>query len=56
MSFISNKLSFNDSFQFLSSSFDNLVKNVNKNGFTYFRQEFDKNKFDLVKKKGFYPF
>ena len=54
---INNKLSFIDSFQFLSSSLDNLVKNLNKNGFQYLSQElFDDNVLDLVKQKGFYPY
>ena len=36
MSFsINNKLSFTDSFQFLSSSLDSLVKNLNKDDFRY---------------------
>ena len=49
MSFtINNKLSFIDSFQFLKSSLDSLVKNLNKDDFKYLRQEFDKNKLDLV--------
>ena len=30
-----NKVSFIESFQFLSSSIDNLVKNLNKNDFKY---------------------
>ena len=52
MSFtINNKLSFIDSFQFLSSLLDSLVKNLNKNTFY---QEFDNNVLDLVKQKGFY--
>ena len=38
MSFtISNKLSFIDSFQFLSSSLDSLVKNLKKIDFKYLR-------------------
>ena len=44
MSFtINNKLSFIDSFQFLSSSLDSLVKNFSKDDFKYFSQEFDNN-------------
>ena len=54
MSFtIKNKFSFIDSFQFLSSSLDSLVKNLNKNDFKYLTQEFDNNVLDLVKQKGF---
>ena len=57
MSFnISNKSIFIDSFQFLSSSLDSLVKNLGKNDFKYLRQEFDSNVLDLVKQKGFYPY
>ena len=44
MSFIiNNKLSFIDSFQFLTSSFDSLVNldNLAKDDFKYLRQEFD---------------
>ena len=44
MSFsINNKLNFIDSFQFLSSSLDSLVKNLNKDYFKYLSQEFDNN-------------
>ena len=50
MSFtINNKLSFIDSFQFLSSSLDSLVKNLDKDNFKYLSQEFDNNVLDLVK-------
>ena len=56
MSFsINTKLSFIDSFQFLSSSLDSLVKNLAKDDFKYFSQEYDNNVLDLVKQKGFYP-
>ena len=37
---INNKLIFIDSFQFLSSSLDSLVKNLNKDYFTYLSQEY----------------
>ena len=53
---INNKLSFIYSFQFLSSSLDSLVKNLNKKGFKYLSQEFDNNVLDLVKQKGFYSY
>ena len=57
MSFtISNQLSFIDSFQFLNSSLDSLVKNLSKDDFTYWSQEFDNNILDLVKQKPFYPY
>ena len=48
---INNKLSFIDSFQFLSSSLDSLVKNLDKDDFKYFNQEFDNNALNLVKQK-----
>ena len=51
-----NKLSFIDSFQFLSSSLDDLVKYLNKDDFKYLSQEFDNNVSDLVKQKGFYHY
>ena len=54
MSFsINNKLSFTDSFQFLSSSLDNLVK---KDDFRYLSYEFHNNVLDLVKQKVFYSY
>ena len=57
MSFsINNKLSFIDSFQFLSSSLDSLVKNLAKDDFKYLSQEFNNNVLDLVKQKGFYTY
>ena len=36
-----NKLHFIDSFQFLSSSLDSLVKKLGKDDFKYLNQEFD---------------
>ena len=57
MSFsINNKLSFIDSFQFLSSLLDSLVKNSGKDDFKYLIQEFGNNTLDLVKEKEFYPY
>ena len=57
MSFnINNKLVFIDSFQFLSSSLNNLVKNLGKDYFKNLSQEFDSDVLDLVKQKGFYPY
>ena len=55
---INNKLSFIDNFQFLSSSLDNLDKNLAKNDFKSLSQEFDNNilDLDLVKQKRFYPY
>ena len=57
MSFsINTNLSFIDSFQFLSSSLNSLVKNLNKDNFKYLSREFDNNALHLVKQKGFYPY
>ena len=47
---VSNNLIFIDSI-FLSSSLDNLVKNLCKNDFKYFSQEFDSKVLELVKKR-----
>ena len=46
---INNKFSFIDSFQFLSSSLDSSVKDLNKNDFKYLSQAFDNNVLDQVK-------
>ena len=55
MSFtINNKLI--GSFQFLSSSLDSLVKNLNKDFFKYLSEESDNHVLRLVKLKGFYPY
>ena len=55
MSFsINNKLSFIDSFQFISSSLDSSVKNLAKDDFKYLSRKCDNNELDLVKQKGFY--
>ena len=56
MSFtIKNNLTFIDSFQFLSSSLDslvkNLVKNLNRDDLEYLNQEFENNVLELVKQK-----
>ena len=40
---ISNKLSFIDSFQYLGSSLDSLIKKLSKGDFKYFSQELDNN-------------
>ena len=57
MSFtINNNFSFIDSFQFLSSPLDSLVKDFNKTDFKYLSQEFDNNIWDLVKQKKFYSY
>ena len=55
MSFsLDNKLIFIDSFQFLSSSLDSLVKSSGANDFKHLSQEFDSEVSDLVTQKGFY--
>ena len=51
-----NKLVFNDSFQFLNSLLDILVKNLGKNDLKYFNQQFQSEVLDLVKQKLFYPY
>ena len=57
MSFtINNKLSFIDTFPFIRSSLDSLVKNLGEDDFKYVSEEFDNNVLDLVKQKGFYPY
>ena len=57
MSFsIKNKLSFIDSFQFVSPSLNSLVKNLAKDYFKYLSQESDNNVSDLVKQKRLYPY
>ena len=53
---INNKLSFIDNVQLLSSSLNSWLKNLSKDDFKYFSQEFENNVLDLVKQKGFYPF
>ena len=47
---------FIDSFQFLSSSLDSVVKNFVKDDFKYVSQEFVNNILDLVNQKGSYPY
>ena len=53
-------LSFIDSFPFLISSLDSLVKNLNKDDFKHLSQDysmlFDNNILDLVKQKVFYSY
>ena len=53
---INKKLSFIDSFQFLSYSLESSVKNLGKDDFKYLSQGFDNNVLDLIKQKGFYPY
>ena len=53
---INNKLIFIHNLQFLSFFLDSLVKDLNKDGFKYLSQKFDKNELDRVNQKGFYPY
>ena len=54
MSFsINNKLIFIDSFQFSTFLLDSFVKNLGKDTFRHFGQEFDSKLIDLVKQKEF---
>ena len=58
MSFIVDKnLVFTDSMQFMNSSLDSLVKNLNDSDFKHLSKEFkDVTQLDLVKQKGIYPY
>ena len=47
----SDKLFFADSFQFLSSSLNSLIKSFRKNNFKYLSEKRDGKVFDLVKEK-----
>ena len=53
---INNELSFINSSEFLSSSSDNLIKNLVKNDFKYLIQKFYNDILDLIKQKGVYPY
>ena len=53
---INNELSFINSSEFLSSSSDNLIKNLVKNDFKYLIQKFYNDVLDLIKQKGVYPY
>ena len=53
---LGNHLVFLDSFQFMSSSLDNLVKNLPDEAFKYTKHEFKKEQFNLMKQKGIYPY
>ena len=57
MSFtINNNLNFIDSFRFLISSLDNLVKSLSEDDFKYLGQEFDNKVLDLVRQKTLDPY
>ena len=49
-------LKFIDSFQFMNSSLEKLVNNLNKDQFYYTSKIFKGKKFDLMTKKGIYPY
>ena len=51
-----NHLVFLDSFQFMSSSLDNLVKNLPDEAFKLTKQEFQNEQLNLMKQKGIYPY
>ena len=53
---LGNNLVFLNSFQFMSSSLDNLTKNLPDEAFKYTKQEFKKEQFNLMKQKGIYPY
>ena len=53
---LGNHLVFLDSFQFMSSSLDDLIKNLPDEAFKYTKQEFKKEQFNLMKQKGIYPY
>ena len=53
---LGNHLIFLDSFQFMSSSLDNLIKNLPDNAFKYTQQEFQDEQLNLMKQKGIYPY
>ena len=53
---VGNHMVFIDSFQFMSSSLDKLVGNLSDDAFKYTREEFENEKFSLMKKKGVYPY
>ena len=57
MSFmLGNHLVFLDSFQFMSSSLDNLVKNLPDEALKYTYNRFKQEQFNLMKQKGIYPY
>ena len=57
MAFTVNKnLVFIDIMQFMNSSLDKLVKNLNDRDFKYLSEEFSGEKLKLVKQEGVYPY
>ena len=54
--YINNKLSFIDSFQFMSSSLEKLADNLSEEGFIYTKEYFtDERQFQLMKEKRCLP-
>ena len=53
---LGNHLTFIDSFQFMSSSLEKLVSNMPKESFKYTSEVFEEKKFDLMVRKGVYPY
>ena len=53
---LGNHLTFIDSFQFMSSSLDKLVSNLSAEAFKYTSKKLKKEKFELMRKKGIYPY
>ena len=49
-------LVFIDSFQFMSTSLNNLVNNLPRDSFKYTSKQFENEKFDLMIRKGVYPY
>ena len=57
MAFMLGKhLTFLDSFQFMSSSLDKLASNLPREAFNYTSKQFKDKKFDLIARKGVYPY
>ena len=53
---LGNHLKFIDSFQFMSSSLDKLVSNLPAEALKYTNKRFQKEKFNLMTRKGIYPY
>ena len=53
---LGNHLTFIDSFQFMSSSLEKLVSNLPKESLKYTSQNFKGEKFELMTRKGIYPY
>ena len=53
---LGNHLTFLDSFQFMSSSLEKLVSNLPKESLNYTSKRFKDTKFDLMVRKGVYPY